>query len=136
MNRVERFMDTGYWLALAVRSNQLHERAVRLSGSIRGLLVTSDAVLLELGDALARVPMRRYAVTLLTDIRTAPETEVVPLSPQLFARALELYAARPDKEWGLTDCVSFVVMRDRGIREALSADRHFVQAGFRALLRE
>jgi len=49
---------------------------------------------------------------------------------------LELYARRPDKSWSLTDCISFVVMTDRGLTEALTGDHHFEQAGFRALLRE
>lgn len=51
-------------------------------------------------------------------------------------RAIELYSTRSDKEWDLIDCISFVVMQDHGITEALAADQHFVQAGFRALLRE
>jgi hypothetical protein len=50
-------------------------------------------------------------------------------------RGLALYAARPDKEWSLTDCVSFLVMQDHGVTEALTADHHFEQAGFVALLK-
>jgi hypothetical protein len=61
--------------------------------------------------------------------------EVLPLEAELFVRAFRLYSDRADKEWGLTDCVSFVVMTDRGIREALTADEHFEQAGFLPLLR-
>ena len=59
-------------------------------------------------------------------LRANPNVEVVPLTAELAARGLDLYRARMDKEWGLTDCISFVVMQDRGIREALAADRHFV----------
>jgi predicted nucleic acid-binding protein len=62
--------------------------------------------------------------------------EIVPLSAPLLQRAVTLYAERPDKEWGLTDCTSFIVMEERGIRDALTADEHFRQAGFRPLLRE
>lgn len=69
-------------------------------------------------------------------MRSASNVNVVPLTPDLLGRALQLYAARPDKDWGLTDCVSFEVMRERGIEEALAADQHFIQAGFRALLLE
>ncbi|MFO0968025.1 MAG: hypothetical protein U0793_20915 [Gemmataceae bacterium] len=61
--------------------------------------------------------------------------EIVPLSEDLYAEAVTLYRARPDKEWGLTDCVSFVVMTQRRITEALTADEHFEQAGFKAILR-
>ena len=61
--------------------------------------------------------------------------QIIPLTENLFAKAFQFYARHLDKEWGLIDCVSFVVMQDRGIAEALTADRHFEQAGFRALLR-
>jgi predicted nucleic acid-binding protein len=61
---------------------------------------------------------------------------LLPLSEELYARALELYGSRPDKEWGLIDCASFVVMSERGITKALTADEHFQQCSFRALLRE
>ena len=53
---------------------------------------------------------------------------------ELFERGLALYNARPDKEWSLTDCISFVVMADEGLTDALTGDRHFEQAGFTALL--
>jgi predicted nucleic acid-binding protein len=62
--------------------------------------------------------------------------EVIPLSEQLYTRALQLYCERLDKEWGFTDCVSFIVMQDRGIIEALTTDEHFQQAGFQVLMRE
>jgi len=75
-------------------------------------------------------------VALLADVLADPGVEVVTVDSSLFSRALRLYSTRPDKEWGLTDCVSFVVMGDRGIAAALAADQHFVQAGFRALLLE
>ncbi len=62
--------------------------------------------------------------------------EVVPLTPELFDRGFALFRSRPDKEWGLVDCISFTLMRERGLRTALTADIHFQQAGFRALLLE
>jgi predicted nucleic acid-binding protein len=65
----------------------------------------------------------------------ADHVTVIRLTPELFERAFALYSAHRDKEWGLTDCVSFVVMREKGIADALTSDRHFVQAGFRALMR-
>jgi hypothetical protein len=65
-----------------------------------------------------------------------PNVEILPLSEELYARALQLYNTRSDKEWGLVDCVSFIVMLDRGIQDALTSDKHFLQAGFRALLRD
>ena len=61
-------------------------------------------------------------------------TKIVPATQALFHRGLERYAARPDKDWTLTDCISFVVMEDEGITDALTGDQHFVQAGFKVLL--
>ena len=68
-------------------------------------------------------------------LRTNPAAEIVPADDELFEAEVDLYARRPDKEWSLTDCISFVVMAHRGIVEALTGDHHFEQAGFRALLR-
>ncbi len=75
-------------------------------------------------------------MALLAHFESDPNIEVVPLSEEMFEKAFELFWDRRDKEWGLTDCLSFVVMHDRGIAEALTADRHFRQAGFRTLLEQ
>lgn len=136
MNPLPRFMDTGYWLALMHTGDQYHLRASALSHVLTPPLVTTEAVLIEVGNAFAGERFRTIGVGLLADIRSDPAIEIVPVTTELLERAIALYTARPDKEWGLTDCVSFVVMQERGITEALAADQHFVQAGFRALLRE
>ena len=136
MSPLERFVDTGFWLALVNRDDEFHERARTLNAQLRGSFVTTEAILLEIGDALARLRWRTLGRALLREIRVGDRYEIVPLTSALLIRAMELYEARADKEWGLTDCVSFLVMRDRGITEALAADHHFAQAGFRALLRE
>jgi hypothetical protein len=75
-------------------------------------------------------------VSLLQAIETDSSVEIVPLSEELYANAFSLFCARPDKEWGLVDCISFVVMQERGIIDALTTDEHFRQMGFRPLLRE
>jgi predicted nucleic acid-binding protein len=93
-------------------------------------------VLLEIGNALSRRRYRAAAVQLLSSLHSDSSVEVVDLSADLYTKAFDLYRDRPDKEWGLIDCVSFVVMEARGISKALTADEHFEQAGFRALLRE
>lgn len=136
MNYGLRFVDTGFFIALVSRRDQLHRRAIALSTGLRGRLLTTEPVLLEVGNSLARASTRRLATLLLQSVRSNPNIEIVPLSPELFAQAIGLYTSRRDKEWGLTDCVSFVVMQQRGISEALAADQHFVQAGFHALLRD
>ena len=136
MNRRERFVDSGFWLALVNRGDELHERARRLNEWVRPPLVTTEAVLVELGNTLSRLRWRALAVRLLEEIRTSPDSEIIPVTTELLQRAIARFASRMDKEWGLTDSISFVVMEERGIEEALAYDQHFVQAGFRALLRE
>ena len=136
MNDEQRFIDTGFWLALIDPGDQYHGRALAISRTTTGRFLTTEAVLVEIGNALARERWRSRAAALLAEIYATPTIEVVPVSSDLLRGALDLYGARTDKEWGLTDCISFVVMQERGITEALAADQHFVQAGFRALLRE
>jgi predicted nucleic acid-binding protein len=130
------FVDTVYWLALVNRNDHLHGAAVEWSAKIEEPLITTDAVLTEVADALCRAERRRWAVDAIHAIRADRSITSVPGSARLFADGFKLYAERRDKDWSLTDCISFVVMKDRKIAEALTADVHFVQAGFRALLRE
>jgi uncharacterized protein len=133
------FLDAAYLIALAVTRDQHHERAMALRDELKlapKRLVTTRAVALEVGDALAKARYRPAAVQLLRAFERDPNVEVVPISEELYERALKLYQDRDDKEWGMTDCVSFVVMQDRGLTSALTPDEHYQQAGFRALLRE
>ncbi|RPJ55542.1 MAG: PIN domain-containing protein [Acidobacteria bacterium] len=133
----ELFLDAVFAIALSSPSDQYHSRARALSAQMKRAshrLVTTRAVLLEIADALSRPRDRQAAVELLSALEEDPTVEIVPLSEGLFSRGLELYAQHADKGWGLTDCVSFVVMRERGMTEALTCDSHFRQAGFRTLL--
>jgi uncharacterized protein len=136
---VELFLDASYAIALASSTDQYHERAVELAQRIETedrRLITSRAVVLEIGNALSKLRYRAPAAALLDAIERDPNVEIVPLSEELYKRSLELYRQHQDKEWGLTDCVSFAVMWERSITDALTADDHFRQAGFRALLGE
>ncbi|HEY9175313.1 MAG TPA: PIN domain-containing protein [Verrucomicrobiae bacterium] len=131
MNAV--FADTFFYLALLRRDDPARPRALAES-RINRRIVTTDFIVLELGNACAHVDDRPDFLALLAGLRTSPRVEIVPLSPQLLQRGLDLFAKRGDKDWSLTDCVSFVVMEDFKIRAALTGDRHFQQAGFEALL--
>ena len=136
--RAEVFLDTAYAIALSSPNDLFHQRAVQLAGELKSAgtrLVTTRAILLEIGNALSKQRYRRAAVILLDSLEIDPQVEIIALSEQLYARASRLYRERPDKEWALTDCVSFVVMEERGINEALTTDEHFQQAGFQALMR-
>ena len=114
-----------------------HDDAVRAADQYASHpYVTTRPILLEIGNALSGLGHRDVAASYLTAVEDEPSTEIVPLSEDLFRRGFDLYRERPDKSWGLTDCISFVVMRDRDIRSALTADSDFEQEGVRALLRE
>jgi len=133
------FLDTAYAVALASVTDEFHLEALALAEELEASgtrLITTRAVLLEIGNALSKVQYRHAAIELLSSLRTDPSVEIIPLSDQLFEQASKLYSERPDKEWGLTDCVSFVVMQARSITDALTTDDHFRQAGFRVLLHE
>ncbi len=135
----EVFLDTAYAIALSSLSDEFHERAVHLADQMEAAktrLVTTRAIMLEIGNALAKQRYRHAAASLLQSLEDDPNVEIVPLTDDLYARAFDLYRDRPDKEWGLSDCVSCIVMQDRDIHEALTTDEHFRQMGFRVLLRE
>ncbi|MEM7354398.1 MAG: PIN domain-containing protein [Acidobacteriota bacterium] len=133
------FLDTSYVIALASSRDAHHLKAIRLAEQIEqeGVqLVTTRGVLLEIGNALARARYREAAIALISSLHEDPAIEIVPASEDLCAGAFDLYRSRKDKEWGLTDCLSFVVMRELELNAALTADAHFQQAGLRALLLE
>ncbi|MBD2679930.1 MULTISPECIES: type II toxin-antitoxin system VapC family toxin [Nostoc] len=135
----EVFLDTSFALALSAPSDRLHHRALYLAKMLQAAetrLVTTQAVMLEIGNALSQLPYRQAAIILLNSLVADSKVEIVPLSQELYKRAFQLYCDRTEKEWGFVDCVSFIVMEYSGITEALTADEHFQQAGFRALLRE
>lgn len=135
----EVFLDTAYAIALASKRDNLHQQAVTLAQEIQEYstrLVTTKAVLLEIGNALSGLRHRKAAVALLAALDADPRVGVVSLTDDLYQEAFELFQNRPDKEWGLVDCCSFVVMKQRGINSALTSDLHFRQAGFTTLLTE
>jgi len=92
-------------------------------------------VILELADAMSAAAERKLTAELIEQLRADAKVRIVPLSEEMLWRGFDLYRKREDKEWSLTDCVSFVVMGEEGIREALTGDHHFEQAGFTALLK-
>jgi predicted nucleic acid-binding protein len=129
------FVDTSFVIALVNQRDQHHLRALDLAAQFEQRpLLTTDAVLLEIGNALAK-NFRIASIQAIDDFLTATNIQIVHLYPDLFHKAFSLCRSRLDQTWGLIDCVSFIVMREVGIVESLTADKHFEQAGFQALLR-
>jgi hypothetical protein len=135
---IEVFLDTSFAIALSSVTDHNHVRAVQLANQLeanRTRLVTTQAILLEIGNALSTQKYRIAAIQILESLETDPNIEVILLTRDLYTEAFNLFKQREDKEWGLVDCISFIVMQNRGITDVLTADIHFHQAGFRALLR-
>ena len=129
------FADTSFFLASLNPGDQLHERAISVSREVTALRLTTGFVLLEVGNAMSRAALRSRFVEFYTWLGQHPGVRIVPVSEELFHRGYELYATREDKDWSLTDCISFIVMRDEELQAALTHDQHFEQAGYKALLR-
>jgi len=129
------FADTFYFVARLNRHDRYHQSAMDVSRDLRQKILTTDWVLMEVADALCKLECRGRIRDFMLHLRQSPTCEVIPASRELLDRALDLYHQHADKEWSLTDCASFVVMREHGITDALTGDKHFEQAGFRALLK-
>ena len=137
MNGDRFFLDTAYILARVDRSDQYPRAAVTLARKVRAAAEVwiSEAVLIEVGNALSSTH-RLEAANFIQQCYRTPNMRVIPLTTELMFEALDLYRARDDKRWGLTDCISFVVMQTTALSDALTSDHHFRQAGFRAPLLE
>lgn len=136
MDRV--FADTSYWIAILNPRDELHSRAVSLAQELRTVeVVTSDLVLVEFLNSFSSggTRLREAAAGVVVSARSSSRIQIVSCADNLLWRALESYRLASDKNWSLTDCASFVIMREYGLTSALTHDRHFEQAGFRSLLR-
>jgi len=129
------FADAYYFFALLNARDEAHAIAKLFNSASRRPIVTTAWVLTEVADGLAATPSRGLFAPLIESLRRNSRAFLVPPDAALFERGVTLYKDRADKSWSLTDCISFEVMRDRGLTDALTADHHFEQAGFVALLK-
>ena len=129
------FLDTSYLLTLVLTDDALHERALVWQKQVTGQLQITKYVLLEFVDGMSEPRLRSLAVQTVSVLRSRPAVRIVPATTALMDEGLSFFAARADKAWSLTDCISFVVMRRKGLADALTSDNHFEQVGFRAMLR-
>ena len=129
------FADAFYFIALLNAHDAANARAGEFTQRYSGQYVTTTATLIELADAFSNPSTRLAAGRFLGDLPASKAMRIVHVDMELFQAGIELYRARQDKDWSLTDCISFVVMQREDITDALTGDRHFEQAGFKALLK-
>ncbi len=126
------FADTFALIAWLNPRDDAHAVVAAYLDGFKGQLLTTEWVLVELADALCAPEARATAVAFLNAVRADPMFEVVGYLPAVYQAGVNLFANRSDKAWPLTDCISFAVMTEHKLSEALTADHHFEQAGFRA----
>jgi len=132
------FADTAYWLAISNPRDQLHQKALEVSQSLGPhRIITTDEVLTEFLALYSPYgpEMRRTAAQMARGVLSNPNIQVLQQTHESFLAGLNLYEQRLDKGYSLTDCISMTIMRERRIQEALTADHHFAQEGFKALLK-
>jgi predicted nucleic acid-binding protein len=129
------FVDTGYLLAVLNPRDGLFERAQLWAVSIHEPLITTEYVVWEMVNSLSAPADRPKANAAVAEIHSSSSWELVYATPELLSEGILLHQRRADKHWSLTDCISFLIMEQRGIHRALAFDHHFEQAGFEALLR-
>jgi len=126
--------DTSFFVALLCEGDTYHAVATRWSSEMWQDIVTTPWILAEVANVLRRKPERVQFAPFVARLQASPEVQILPADESIFNAGVSLYAARPDKDWSLTDCISFVAMERLGLEDALTADHHFTQAGFRVLL--
>jgi predicted nucleic acid-binding protein len=109
----EVFVDTSFFIALLNNKDKFHHKAITLQKQLsanKAKKFTSEYVLLELGDGLSSLRFRHLAVQILERIYQDDSFEIIAISSEIFTKTLKLFKTRPDKEWGMTDCSSFIIM--------------------------
>lgn len=131
------FVDTSAWLALINKSDVFHVKAKNIRDSLLRdniQFIVTDYVIVEVANSLSKIPWRSSAIQLINSIQLSGNIRLVEINKEIYNEAWELYSNRTDKEWGLTDCASFVVMKRYAITVAFTNDHHFEPMGFNILL--
>jgi predicted nucleic acid-binding protein len=129
------FADTFYFIGLLSPADEAHANAVAFTEQFSGRLLTTAWVMTEVADGLTDALARERFVQFYDRLRLRDDVMIVPCGEELFDQGMELFRRRLDKEWSLTDCISFLVMQGENVAESLTGDHHFEQAGFVALLK-
>ena len=131
------FIDTAAWIALLNSRDALHDKARLIMDNLmkqKHPLITTEFVLMEVADAISSPTVRSKTIDFIDNLLSLPILLIIPASQDLWKAGWQFYKQRPDKEWGLTDCTSFVVMKQENVNTAFTADHHFEQAGLIKLM--
>jgi len=131
------FVDTAALIALSNKQDNWHSQAVIVSRQLTLIgchFITTDAILLEVGNTFSRVCYKPLALRLIKMVRASPLWQCVEIDNELFNKSLHLFEKMRDKDWSLTDCISINLANQLNIRQIFTSDHHFTQAGFEILL--
>lgn len=131
------FVDTSAWLALVNKSDAAHQKARKVRDTLlkyHSQFLVTNYVMVEIANALSRIPYKETAVKLISSIEMSENIHIIEINKEIYKKAWQVYSTYLDKDWSLTDCTSFEVMRERRITEAFTTDKHFEQAGFDILI--
>jgi predicted nucleic acid-binding protein len=132
------FVDTSAWLALVNKSDAAHQKARKVRDTLlkfHSQFLVTNYVMVEIANALSRIPYKETAVKLISSIEMSENIHIIEINKEIYKKAWQVYSTYLDKDWSLTDCTSFEVMRERRITEAFTTDKHFEQAGFDILIK-
>lgn len=128
------FADTSFFIAFLFEDDADHARAKAAAADIRSTVVTTRWILAEVGNYLRKESQRGLFFPFVQRLKANPRIQILPADDDSFDAGLELYAIRGDKAWSLTDCISFAIMNQLNLSDALTTDHHYIQSGFNALL--
>lgn len=134
----EIFLDTSYFIALLNSRDEYHHAAKNWAMILATETIhchLSVPILFELADGFSRLGRREIGISLIEQLVNTLDYVIHPFSMATYDKARKLYLSRRDKEWGLTDCYSFELMKELRLTKALTADKHFEQFGFEILLK-
>jgi predicted nucleic acid-binding protein len=132
------FVDSFAWIAAINKSDNYHEISLRILEELlnrQAKLVTTNYVVVETINALSKVEFRRTVIEFIDKLGKSPRVQIVKITDEIYNNAWTLYQQRMDKDWGITDCTSFEVMRMFNIERAFTSDKHFEQAGYSLMVK-
>ena len=132
------FVDSFAWIAAINKSDNYHKISLNtidylLNRKVK--LITSNYVIIETINALSKVEFRKAVIEFIGKLKKSPSIEIIRITDEMYDNAWKLYKERMDKDWGITDCTSFEVMRIFNIKKAFTNDKHFEQAGFSLMVK-